>query len=311
MKLTQQNKKLSTVFPPTAYYIAAGLITIITFPAPSRLGHWMSSLGWWVIPIVALLIYLGNKSHQQRLEPDLPKPVIEPNNNAETSESEQTKIDHGHDNSNKKNRRDVAKPYYATVKENDEDITETEIPRYTVSKSNKNMGAKPNQNIEKSYVRYASQITNVSMYLFSHKCCPPKDDHAKIDLENEHNRTGLVSAIVSRINALGLVDCSHEDQASILRDMAKDDVENVATTSDTESDAGMILTILNLVDMLVRHQHDLYPEYKPMLEMVNQLAKICPSGMQVIFGDDLPIEVRRTFTHFSSLFEQNRANSNF
>jgi hypothetical protein len=66
--------------------------------------------------------------------------------------------------------------------------------------------------------------------------------------------------------------------------------------------------MLGIVDMIARHYYDLYPQYKPLFEMVNQLAKICPTGVQVIFGDDLPVEVRRAFPHFSSLFEQNRAN---
>jgi hypothetical protein len=167
---------------------------------------------------------------------------------------------------------------------------------------------KPDARTQEMYGRYAHQASQVCMYLFQYSACPPQDGQEKVDLTIEDNRTTLVEEIVSRIDLLGIAFVDGEERAEIFRDMAQSDVSNASSISVAKSDAGMILTILNIIDMLGRHYYELYPEYKPMLEMINELAKICPTGMQVIFGDDLPVEVRRSFPHFSSLFEQNRAN---
>ena len=167
---------------------------------------------------------------------------------------------------------------------------------------------KPDASTQELYGRYGTQASQVCMYLFQHNACPPQDGAEKVDLTNEKNRAELVAEILAKIDQLGLSDAGGEDKAQIIMDMVQADLSNPGSISTAKSDAGMILTTLNMIDMLGRHYYELFPEYKPMLEMINQLAKICPTGMQVIFGDDLPVEVRRTFPHFSSLFEQNRAN---
>ena len=167
---------------------------------------------------------------------------------------------------------------------------------------------KPDARTQEMYGRYGMQASQVCMYLFQHNACPPQDGAEKINLTNEKSRAELVAEIVGRIDQLGLFDADGEHKSQILIDMVQADVSNADNISTAQADAGMVLTTLNIIDMLGRHYYELYPEYKPMFEMINQLAKICPKGMQVIFGDDLPVEVRRAFPHFSSLFEQNRAN---
>ena len=167
---------------------------------------------------------------------------------------------------------------------------------------------KPDACTQELYGRYATQASQICMYLFQHNACPPQDGAEKVDLTNEKNRAELVAEIVGRVDQLSLFDADGEHKSQILKDMVQADLSDSDSISTAQSDAGMILTTLNVIDMLGRHYYELFPEYKPMFEMINQLAKICPTGMQVIFGDDLPVEVRRAFPHFSSLFEQNRAN---
>ena len=73
----------------------------------------------------------------------------------------------------------------------------------------------------------------------------------------------------------------------------------------------VFIVIINNIDMLARHYYELYPKCKPMFEMINGLVKICPTGFKVVFGDDLPVDIRRVFPHFSIIFEQHRGNSKF
>lgn len=167
---------------------------------------------------------------------------------------------------------------------------------------------KPDARMQQVYVQRATQVTQVCMYLFENRACPPKDGEEEIDLNDEHNRNRLVIEIVGIIENLNLSDADGESISEILIEMARKEINDPDTVSLTQSNAGMLLTVLNMIDMLARHYYQIYPKYKPMLEMINQLAKICPTGMQIVFGDDLPVEVRRVFPHFSSLFEQNRAN---
>ena len=167
---------------------------------------------------------------------------------------------------------------------------------------------KPDARTQQQYGRYGMQASQVCMYLFEHHACPPRDGHEEIDLTIDENRISLVKEIVENIVKLDLASAGDEEKSQLLKDMAQSALTSPSNVTQTQEEAGMILAMLNVVDMLGRHYYDLYPEYKPLFEMVNQLAKICPTGMQVIFGDDLPVEVRRAFPHFSSLFEQNRAN---
>ncbi len=167
---------------------------------------------------------------------------------------------------------------------------------------------KPDAQMQQMYGRYAVQASQVCMYLFQHNACPPKDGEEKIDLLDESNRKALVDEIVKRIERLDLSSVDYESRSKNINDMARSDVEKSSEISQTQADAGMLITTLNIIDMLGRHYYQLYPNYKPMFEMINQLAKICPTGMSVVFGDDLPVEVRRAFPNFSSLVEHNRAN---
>jgi len=167
---------------------------------------------------------------------------------------------------------------------------------------------KPDARTQQMYGQYAIQASQVCMYLFEHHACPPKDGAEQIDLDDERNRSSLVGHIIAKIEELDLASLAGAGKSRALRDLAQSEIANSSSVTAVEGDAGMILSLLNIIDMLARHYYELYPGCKPMLELVNDLAKVCPTGMQVVFGDDLPVEVRRAFPHYSSLFEQNRAN---
>jgi hypothetical protein len=167
---------------------------------------------------------------------------------------------------------------------------------------------KPDARTQQMYGRQAAQASKVCMYLYQHQACPPPDGGENIDLGNNKNRLLLSNHIVTRIEQLDLASLDGAGKSQAIMDMVQSDINKSSSASPSEGDAGLIISILNVIDGLARHYYELYPEYKPMFEMINQLAKICPVGMKVIFGDDLPVEVRRSFPHFSSLFEQNRAN---
>jgi hypothetical protein len=170
------------------------------------------------------------------------------------------------------------------------------------------LAKKPSAQEQHEYGRRAMQASQVCMYLFQHHACPPPDGMEKVDLNLEENRQSLAGAVVTLVHSLRLESLSSEQKAQAIVTMAQNLSLRADRLSRSENDAIMLVTVINVIDMTARHYYELYPNYQPLHELVNQMAKVCPSGLAVVFGDDLPIEVRRAFPHFSSLVEHNRAN---
>ena len=165
----------------------------------------------------------------------------------------------------------------------------------------------PSADAQREYVRQATFVVQTCLYLFQHHACPPVDGNAKYDLDDEENRKALGKAIGKRLKSLmpAIADPSSKMQAVI--DMVASDSRLRHQLHQSEQDAGLVVMVIAGMDMIARHYYELYPKYQPMLEMVNNLAKIGPNGLRIVFGDDLPTEVREQFNYAARLWDDNRA----
>jgi hypothetical protein len=162
--------------------------------------------------------------------------------------------------------------------------------------------AKPDMATQKMYTEQAEKAAMFCMHLRQFKSCPPKLGEGAISLDEEANKKELITAITDFID---LNDLSNGDHNAVT-DAIINSQSSGGDQSSASSSARAVISVLNMVNLLAKQYSDLYPNSKSMLKMVNQLAKICPGGMLVIFGDDPPIQVQRAFPHFSSMFEHNR-----
>jgi hypothetical protein len=167
---------------------------------------------------------------------------------------------------------------------------------------------KPDAELRDMYWNQAGQATQICKYLSQNNACPPNDGEDEIDLLDKINRTNLMEEILLKIKGMNLADASDLERSTLTLKLSADNQNNSGKVTPIQSNAILIVFTINIIDMITRHYFSYYPKFKPMLNLVNHLEKISSSGLQVVFGDDMPIEVRRAFPHFSSLFEHHRAN---
>ena len=63
---------------------------------------------------------------------------------------------------------------------------------------------------------------------------------------------------------------------------------------------------IHAIDCIAKVYYEDFPKYRPLLEMVNNLAKSCCPGVAQTIGPNLPPEVTDTWPHFSRIFEDAR-----
>ena len=154
----------------------------------------------------------------------------------------------------------------------------------------------------------AGAADELSMHLIQHRSFLPRSDKPRPDLDDEADRQEIVDAIIGKIEMLDLESAPENAKTGILG-AHLEDIMRDPNLPVVEDDAGFALYIMNGINVMYRRYRELYPKYRPLYEMLNQLAKIVPGGFRVVFGDDLPPQVRKAFPHFSIMFEENRANS--
>lgn len=140
------------------------------------------------------------------------------------------------------------------------------------------------------------------MYLFKYHACPPVDGNSRFDLDNPQNLRLVLDEISRRIEKMKLNYAHDSAKLDVLLDMNTRDRSSGASLSQFEQDAGLVLNVLAGTDMITRHYYEVYPKYRPMLDMVNNLAKIVPASLRIVFGEELPSDVKTAFPYASVLF---------
>lgn len=172
---------------------------------------------------------------------------------------------------------------------------------------------KPSHEIQNSLGKQAANITQSFSYVFQHKMIPPNDGNIdnSIRLDSDEDSSLLRDRFIELINNNFLARMAFEEKTQVLNHLAKDIFLSEEPPERYLDGAVFLLTTLNSADTITRVYYRDYPEYRPLLEMVNQLAKVVVPTLEVIFHNDIPNELRQVFPHVSSLIEQYRANSNF
>ena len=126
-----------------------------------------------------------------------------------------------------------------------------------------------------------------------------------LDLTIRENREAISKELVRLIREHNLAGCTEGEIAChrlepLQRQEALSPIEDAALCS---------VVAINSINLITRLYYDVYPNYRPLLEMVDNLAKICCTGAAQTIGADLPPEVVETWPYFSRIFKEAKASN--
>ena len=157
---------------------------------------------------------------------------------------------------------------------------------------------KPSRGIEDEMVNLANGALSVFGYALQHKTTNPGLDGEELDLTVKENRNAIRHELVRIINECGLKGCSEieiggERLVPIVMNQCKPHITKAAVLSAIS---------INIISMITKAYYEDYPRYKPLHDMVNNLAKTCCTGAAQTIGADLPPEVVKTWPYFARIF---------
>jgi hypothetical protein len=129
---------------------------------------------------------------------------------------------------------------------------------------------------------------------------PAGKEHEAIDLTIEENRDAIRNEIVRVIHDYGLEGCKESEIGGarlmpIVMDQSKSPITDAAVCS---------ALAINSINLITRNYYENFPDYKPLHDMVDKLAKTCCTGAAQTIGSNLPYEVVRTWPYFSRIFSE-------
>ena len=135
---------------------------------------------------------------------------------------------------------------------------------------------RPSREMQATYIKGADLAMNVFGYALQKKTPnPPKnqfEDHA-IDLTVGDNRTAIRGEICRLVR-----DChftSATDGESMVRAL-KERISNAETS--LEDAAAVSVAAIGAMDVVAASYYQIYPKYRPLYEMLDNLAKLCCPG---------------------------------
>jgi hypothetical protein len=149
-------------------------------------------------------------------------------------------------------------------------------------------------------LKHANGAANVFGLALQLKTTNPaigKEDDA-LDLTVKENRDGIRDELVRIIHEYGLEGCKEAEIGGarlipIVMDQSKPPITDAAVFS---------AMAINSINLIARAYYEDYPQYKPLHDMVDNLARTCCTGAAQTIGPDLPSEVVRTWPYFSRIF---------
>lgn len=167
-------------------------------------------------------------------------------------------------------------------------------------------GNRPPRDLEREMVQQANGIAQVFTYIERRGAIPARDGCEDLPLDDEDNRVAIVDAVNRIVSENNLTDLDGRSKTAFFAGKVFEFRRN--PPSGVDDAAWCIASFMNNTDMISRTYYHEFPNHKPLFEMVNTLAKIVCPGLEQVFGDDLPLEVRRAWPHLSQMFEGYRAN---
>jgi len=166
---------------------------------------------------------------------------------------------------------------------------------------------KPSKDLQNKLGKQGYMVSQVMFHITQKNEFPPPQLHQNnpVRLSNKEELNSVLEGLKTIITEYGLIDIPSQDKNLKINQLAQ---ENSNTPDRITDSVMLLLTSLNSADTIARVYYRDFPEHKPLLEMVNQLAKILTPAIDIMFGNDVPTEVRQAFPHVSSLIEYYRAN---
>ena len=155
---------------------------------------------------------------------------------------------------------------------------------------------KPSRDLEAEFVKRATQVCQFFGYVLQFKKVAPRDgmEHEALDLNIEDNRSQIKARLVDLISEYQLGTAG---DAQRLVEMAK-----AKYATPIENAAVCTATCIGMINLIAMAYYEDYPKYKPLYEMVDNLAKICCSGAAQILGSELPAEMSKAWPYFTRIF---------
>lgn len=164
---------------------------------------------------------------------------------------------------------------------------------------------KPDRTLQAELLKQANGALSIFGAALQQKTNNPAKGQDPLDLTIEENRTAIRDELIRIITDFGLEGCKEAEIGGarlipIVSDKSKPPITDAAVCC---------ALAINSINLIARTYYEDYPQYKPLQEMVDNLAKTCGPGAAQTIGPDLPSEAVRTWPYFSRIFSEMK-NSN-
>lgn len=128
--------------------------------------------------------------------------------------------------------------------------------------------------------------------------------HAVLQLTCEENRDAIRNELVRIIHDYGLEGCKEEEIGEVRLKPLSLELQQGKYTAVITINALACAFGINNINWISRRYYEDFPQYKPLYEMVDNLAKTCCTGAAQTIGSNLPPEIVRTWPYFSKIFAE-------
>ena len=126
------------------------------------------------------------------------------------------------------------------------------------------------------------------------------NEDAVIDLTLKENRDAIRQKLVHIIHQYGLEGCNETEIGAVrLIPLVKDKSKSPITDAALRG-----ALAINSINFIARTYYEDFPHYRPLYEMMDNLAKTCCAGAAQTIGADLPPDIIRTWPYFSKIFAE-------
>lgn len=162
--------------------------------------------------------------------------------------------------------------------------------------------------MQQSYIEQANKCVKTFMYAHRFGGFPPLDGHEVLPLSIKENRDQIVQEIRGLIEKYDLIGTKKQDEEFDLNQAVQRlALDSLNHSSDARDSAVIILVTAPIIEMLSKHYYRFFPSYRPMFEMLDNIAKISMPILYTLFDEDMPVEFRQAFPYCSQMFESYRS----
>lgn len=169
---------------------------------------------------------------------------------------------------------------------------------------------KPPADLQNALGLQGHSVSESLSYVIQWGQLPPHQAYESnpICVDDKADQNSLTELFIEVVTKNGLAHVDTDERLEAINNLAREILAPGQVPERIMDGVLFLLTSLNSVDTIARIYYRDFPEYRPLFDMVNQLAKIVPPALDRIFKDDVPTELREAFPQVSGLIEQYRSN---